>query len=295
MRGEPPGSSCSSKEVHTPAFLSQILILNSLPDEKQGVPYLCSLIEKALRVQDLTKACMICNMKEMEGAKLRCAGWCCWSARGRRWRELSLHVVAHAADLQGEGDGGSQACMWWLMLLICKGKEMEGAKPACGGSCCWSVMGRRDGGNQACTWLHEQQQSLKPLKWQSYLNILIVKWNICQQFTKQCFATVSQNRYTLHGKNWHSSKSCEVENFCRSVWPFHSKIPCETLQEMAVIQFFHYFISLVHHHEANNFCVHLCSYCSTFCCKNVNPQLEILFLFVCKKLKQFSSNFFFLL
>lgn len=173
---------------------------------------------EALRVQDLTKACMICNMKEMEGAKLRCG---------------------------------------LLMLLICKGKEMEGAKLACGGSCCWSVMGRRDGGSQACTWLHEQQQSLKPLKWQSYLNILIVKWNICQQFTKQCFATVSQNRYTLHGKNWHSSKNCKVENFCWSVWPFRSKIPCETLQETAVIQFFHHFISLVHHHEANNFCVHL--------------------------------------
>jgi hypothetical protein len=40
---------------------------------------------------------MICNMKEMEGAKLRCGG---------------------------------------LMLLICKGKEMEGSKLACGGSCC---------------------------------------------------------------------------------------------------------------------------------------------------------------
>ncbi len=31
--------------------------------------------------------------------------------------------MADAADLQGEGDGGSQACMWWLMLLICNGKE----------------------------------------------------------------------------------------------------------------------------------------------------------------------------
>lgn len=170
----------------------------------------------------------------------------------------------------------TKACM------ICKGKEMEGAKLACGGSCCWSVMGR-GGGSQACTWLHEQQQSLKPLKWQSYLNILNVKWNIRQQFTKQCFATVSQNRYTLHGKNWHSSKNCKVENFCQSVWPFCIKIPCETLQETAVIQFFHYFIGLVHHYEANNFCVHLCSYCSHFLWQKSQPPARNSFSFCLQK------------
>ncbi len=34
----------------------------------------------------------------------------------------------------GRRDGGSQACMWWLMLLICKGKEMEGQ------ACMWWLM-----------------------------------------------------------------------------------------------------------------------------------------------------------